>query len=123
MLEEGVNRYPTQPPHVEQQNGVAIVGLNSLEPLDVYTTMSYRSGLIDALNDPTNTAVVADISNCEFIDAAGLAALTSALKLSRQLKKAFVIDNTGTEQAHIMKAFTITGLDKLFQIVVEKPQP
>ncbi len=84
--------------------------------VDIYNSESLKSEL-HALIDDKKADVVLDCTSLIYIDSTGLGVLVSALKKVKEAKKQISIINL---KPYIAKIFTLTGLDKIFQIEVDE---
>ncbi len=82
--------------------------------VDIYNADSLKSGL-NSLIEEKKLDIVLDCSNLKYIDSTGLGVLVSALKKVREADKHIRITNL---KPYIAKIFTLTGLDKIFEIEV-----
>ena len=86
---------------------VAVVG-----EVDVHSAPQLREGVTAQLSDQTR-AVVVDLTAVGFLDSTGLGALVTARSAASERGVALPIVCTS---ARILKLFTITGLDGVFDI-------
>ena len=84
--------------------------------VDIYNADSLKSEL-HALIDERQADIVLDCTNLNYIDSTGLGVLVSALKKIREADKQISIVCL---KPHIAKIFTLTGLDKVFEIGVSQ---
>ena len=82
--------------------------------VDIYNADSLKSEL-HALIDEKKVDIVLDCTNLKYIDSTGLGVLVSALKKVREAEKQISIINL---KPYIAKIFTLTGLNKVFDIEV-----
>ena len=82
--------------------------------VDIYNADSMKSEL-HALIEERKADIVLDCTNLKYIDSTGLGVLVSALKKVREADKQISIINL---KPYIAKIFTLTGLNKIFEIEV-----
>ena len=87
---------------------VSVVG-----DIDVATAPSLRSRIREAVDANPGEAITGDLSGLDFIDSTGLGVLVGALKYARQSEGSVVLSRPRPE---IWKVFTITGLDRVFEV-------
>ncbi|EWT03653.1 anti-sigma B factor antagonist [Intrasporangium oryzae NRRL B-24470] len=80
--------------------------------IDVYTAPLVREKLDEQIQ-AGRTDLVVDLTNVTFLDSTGLGVLVGRLKLARTRGGALRL--VGTEE-RVLKVFSITGLDKVFEI-------
>lgn len=80
--------------------------------VDVYTSPTLKSHIVDAVNDGC-TDLVVDLEGVGFIDSSGLGVLVSGLRRVKEQSGSMRIICT---KEGILKIFRITGLDKVFPI-------
>lgn len=84
--------------------------------VDIYNADSLKSEL-HALIDEKRADVLLDCTSLKYIDSTGLGVLVSALKKVKEAQRRICIVNL---KPHIAKIFTLTGLDKIFEIEVSE---
>lgn len=82
--------------------------------IDVYTAPALRRELDEQINAGCRDLVV-DLRNVTFMDSTGLGVLVGRLKLIRA--QGGIMRVFGATE-RVLKVFTITGLDRVFDIVV-----
>jgi len=80
--------------------------------IDIYTSNDLKEKLY-SLVDTYKKDLVIDCKELNYIDSTGLGIFVGALKKAKQYEKKIIIINL---KDNIKKLFTITGLDKVFQI-------
>lgn len=80
--------------------------------IDVYTAPFVREQLDEAVHEGKVNLVV-DLTQVRFLDSTGLGVLVGRLKLTRSLGGSLRL--VGTDE-RVVKVFSITGLDKVFDI-------
>ena len=80
--------------------------------IDIYTSNELKEKLYN-LVDTNKKDLIIDCKELDYIDSTGLGIFVGALKKAKQYEKKVVIMNL---KDNIKKLFTITGLDKVFQI-------
>lgn len=80
--------------------------------IDVYTAPFVRERLDEAVHEGRVNLIV-DLTGVRFLDSTGLGVLVGRLKLARSLGGSLRL--VGTEE-RVLKVFSITGLDKVFEI-------
>ena len=80
--------------------------------IDVYTAPRLRERLIEMVNSGEKNVIV-DLGRVEFLDSTGLGVLVGRLKLARTRGGSMRL--VGTDD-RVLKVFSITGLDKVFEI-------
>ncbi len=78
--------------------------------IDIYTAQLFKEKLYHTV-DKSDTDLVIDCGNLNYIDSTGLGIFVGALKRTRQKGRDIFIENV---RDNIRKLFVITGLDKLF---------
>ncbi len=78
--------------------------------IDIYTAQLFKEKLYHTA-DKSDTDLVIDCGNLNYIDSTGLGIFVGALKRTRQKGRNIFIENV---RDNIRKLFVITGLDKLF---------
>lgn len=94
----------------ESEQGYPVVAVSG--EVDVYSAPMLRDELTQLL-DGGATCVVVDLTNVGFLDSTGLGALVSARTAAGQSGGTLPVVCT---HERILKLFTITGLDGVFQI-------
>lgn len=89
---------------------VTVVGVAG--EIDVYTAPILRDHL-DELIDAGTYHLIVDLGQVTFMDSTALGVLVGRLKLVRSHGGALLL---ACDQDRVLKVFTITGLDKVFQI-------
>ena len=84
--------------------------------VDIYNADSLKSEL-HALIDERKADIVLDCTSLKYIDSTGLGVLVSALKKVKEAERQISIVCL---KPHIAKIFTLTGLDKIFDIEVKE---
>ena len=84
--------------------------------VDIYNADSLKSEL-HALIDERKADIVLDCTSLKYIDSTGLGVLVSALKKVKEAERQISIVSL---KPHIAKIFTLTGLDKIFDIEVKE---
>lgn len=82
--------------------------------VDIYNADNLKSEL-HALIDEKKADIVLDCTSLKYIDSTGLGVLVSALKKVREADRHISITNL---KPYIAKIFTLTGLNKIFEIEV-----
>ena len=82
--------------------------------VDIYNADNLKSEL-HALIEERQADIVLDCTNLKYIDSTGLGVLVSALKKVREADRQISIINL---KQYIAKIFTLTGLNKIFEIEV-----
>ena len=82
--------------------------------VDIYNADSLKSEL-HSLIEEQSADIQLDCTNLKYIDSTGLGVLVSALKKVKESEKKICIVNL---KPYIAKIFTLTGLDKIFEIEV-----
>mgnify|MGYP001380936152 FL=1 len=80
--------------------------------IDIYTSNELKEKLYNIV-DTNKKDLIIDCKELDYIDSTGLGIFVGALKKAKQYEKKVVIINL---KDNIKKLFTITGLDKVFQI-------
>ncbi len=80
--------------------------------IDVYTSPKFKDELHSMINQ-SNSDIVIDGENLEYIDSTGLGVLMSGLKKLREEQNNITIKNI---RPNIQKLLKITGLNKIFII-------
>jgi anti-sigma B factor antagonist len=80
--------------------------------IDIYTSNELKEKLYNIV-DTNQKDLIIDCKELNYIDSTGLGIFVGALKKAKQHEKKIVIINL---KDNIKKLFTITGLDKVFQI-------
>lgn len=80
--------------------------------IDIYTSNELKEKLYSIV-DTNQKDLIIDCKELNYIDSTGLGIFVGALKKAKQYEKKIVIVNL---KDNIKKLFTITGLDKVFQI-------
>jgi anti-sigma B factor antagonist len=80
--------------------------------IDVYTAPLVREKLDEQIHGG-NTDLVVDLTNVSFLDSTGLGVLVGRLKLART--RGGHLRLVGADE-RVLKVFSITGLDKVFEI-------
>jgi anti-sigma B factor antagonist len=99
---------------VSSDGGVPIVAVSG--EVDVYSAPALRDGLADLLQQ--GKSVVVDLSQVGFLDSTGLGALVAARTTASEHGAGLPLVCT---HQRILKLFTITGLDGVFQIFDSVP--
>ncbi len=84
--------------------------------VDIYNADSLKTEL-HALIDERKADIVLDCASLKYIDSTGLGVLVSALKKVKEAERQIRIIGL---KPHIAKIFTLTGLDKIFNIEVRE---
>lgn len=84
--------------------------------VDIYNAESLKSEL-HALIEEKKANISLDCASLKYIDSTGLGVLVSALKRVKEANKQICIINL---KPYIAKIFTLTGLDKIFNIEVNE---
>jgi len=84
--------------------------------VDIYNADSLKNELHSLIAEKS-ADVVLDCANLKYIDSTGLGVLVNALKKVQEQNKAISIVNL---KPYIAKIFTLTGLDKIFEIEVSE---
>lgn len=100
-----------EPPSVRPGHGERTVVRLEGE-IDVYTAPRVREMLDEQLRDG-RTDLVVDLTDVTFIDSTGLGVLVGRLKHTRLLGGSLRL--VGSDE-RVLKVFSITGLDKVFEI-------
>lgn len=95
--------------------GVPVVAVSG--EVDVYSAPTLRDGLAELLQK--GSSVVVDLSQVGFLDSTGLGALVAARTTASEHGAALPLVCT---HQRILKLFTITGLDGVFQIYESVPE-
>ncbi|WGS63974.1 STAS domain-containing protein [Marinitoga aeolica] len=82
--------------------------------IDAYHSATFKQKTKEKLTELSYTKYVIDMSLVSYIDSAGLGAIVSLLKESRNLKKELVLVGL---QPQVRKIFEMTKLDKIVKIV------
>jgi len=90
--------------------GTCIVRVNG--EVDVYTSPTLKSSLVEALKESEGTVVV-DLDGVGFIDSSGLGVLVGALRRAREAGRDLRIVSA---RAAVEKILLITGLDRVFPL-------
>lgn len=98
-----------------ESGGVPVVAVSG--EVDVYSAPALRDGLADLLE--TGASVIVDLSDVGFLDSTGLGALVAARTAASEHGAALPLVCT---HQRILKLFTITGLDGVFQIYDSVPE-
>jgi anti-sigma B factor antagonist len=101
-MELGVSR--------ESVGGATVLAVRG--EVDVYSAPELSDNLTQLLDEGT-TAIVVDLSDVAFLDSTGLGALIGARSATESAGGTLAIVCTNDR---ILKLFTITGLDNVFQI-------
>ncbi|AEV70350.1 STAS domain-containing protein [Acetivibrio clariflavus] len=80
--------------------------------IDIYTSNELKEKLYNIVETNKKDLII-DCKELDYIDSTGLGIFVGALKKAKQYEKKVVIVNL---KDNIKKLFTITGLDKVFQI-------
>jgi anti-sigma B factor antagonist len=80
--------------------------------IDVYTAPFVRERLDEAVHEG-RTNLIVDLTGVRFLDSTGLGVLVGRLKLTRSLGGSLRL--VGRDE-RVLKVFSITGLDKVFEI-------
>lgn len=80
--------------------------------IDIYTSNDLKEKLY-SLVETNKKDLIIDCKELNYIDSTGLGIFVGALKKAKQYEKKIIITNL---KDNIKKLFTITGLDKVFQI-------
>ncbi len=80
--------------------------------IDVYTAPFVRERLDEAVREG-RTNLIVDLTQVRFLDSTGLGVLVGRLKLTRSRGGSLRL--VGSED-RVLKVFSITGLDKVFEI-------
>lgn len=92
----------------------AIEVIQPLGSLNASNAYDFQSQMISQLKTPLCDGLVVDLGQVEFLDSAGLIALVSALKISRQLGKCFYL---AAVSPSIRILFELTQLDRVFEML------
>lgn len=82
--------------------------------IDAYHSATFKQKTKEKLGELSHTKYVIDMSAVSYIDSAGLGAIVSLLKESRNLKKELILVAL---QPQVRKVFEMTKLDKIVKIV------
>lgn len=99
--------------YLKEDQTLLIELLGEIDLYDAKEMKAYLHGQIDQYESDM-------CINCEqlnYIDSTGIGVLLSTLKKLKSINKQLTIKNL---QSHIMKVFTITGLEKVFNIEEDK---
>lgn len=80
--------------------------------IDIYTSNDLKEKLYNIVETNKKDLII-DCKELHYIDSTGLGIFVGALKKAKQYEKKIVLLNL---KDNIRKLFTITGLDKVFQI-------
>jgi anti-sigma B factor antagonist len=93
-------------------NGATTIRINE-ERIDIQNADQLREILLDQIYNG-HTEILVDLSKVQFIDSSGLGALVYGLREARRKRGSVRV--TGLS-AHVSSMFTITRLNKIFEIV------
>ncbi|GAB6188874.1 STAS domain-containing protein [Marinitoga arctica] len=82
--------------------------------IDAYHSATFKQKTKEKLTELSYTKYVIDMSAVSYIDSAGLGAIVSLLKESRNLKKELILVGL---QPQVRKVFEMTKLDKIVKII------
>lgn len=88
--------------------------VNLYGEIDIYNAENMK-GELHTLIEEKKADIVLDCTNLKYIDSTGLGVLVSTLKRVREADKHISIINL---KPYIAKIFTLTGLNKIFEIGV-----
>lgn len=88
--------------------------VNLYGEIDIYNAESMKSELY-ALIEEKGADIILNCASLKYIDSTGLGVLVSTLKRVREADKRISITNL---KPYIAKIFTLTGLNKVFEIGV-----
>lgn len=95
---------------VKEENGIRILVVRG--EVDLSTSERLKEAVYESLEEGPGNLVV-DLNGLDFMDTTGLGALVAGLKRARQ---GGVDLSLVCNRGHLLKIFSLTGLDKVFSI-------
>lgn len=98
---------------VSDSNNVTVVRFQDQKIIDPEAIQELGQELIDLVEKEERKKIVVNFANVEFLSSAALGKLITFEKLTKRVGAELILTNIAPE---IFQVFTITNLDKLFQI-------
>ena len=98
---------------VSESSNVSVVRFKDQKIIDPEAIQELGQELFDLVEKDERKKIVVNFANVEFLSSAALGKLITFEKLTKRLGADLILTNIAAE---IFQVFTITNLDKLFQI-------